>query len=359
MSAELDWQPSLLFTPPKAPPRAALLLASGFSVQYRALRAVAAVVPRVIVAGTGSAGLLTWSRYGRRYHALPEGAFQTAASLEQIEAICVEHGIDLIVPADGLTTRYLAIERRRILRACFPTPGPEDFDRLDDKWRFYCLCTALGVPAPETRRFGSRGELEAFLARNPNSMPGMAKPLNLYGGLGILRIGSHADLAEIDYAPILFQAFIPGEDIDISVIARDGLVERYCIYRKAGGRVHYIENAALIGYVEIIVARLGVSGVLNFGARIDAGGEVWMTECNPRFWHSMDFAQIAGMNFFAETLWPGEGPRNPLAGRSVGTLHGIARRALRLRPPGRMDLRMLAHTLRDPLPRLFGYSDFG
>ncbi|WP_158243114.1 ATP-grasp domain-containing protein [Acidimangrovimonas sediminis] len=335
-----------------------MILATGFPVQYRLLRAVAAVFDRVIVAGNDSAGLLRWSRFCRKFHALSDTAFNEPGLVAEVEDICTRHSVDLIIPGDAIATRWLSVERDRLSRPCFPTPSVSAFDQLNDKWLFYRLCQDLDIPTPPTWYFDNKADLQTFLKMNPDTLPGVVKPLALYGGLGIQTIERVEDAAVVDYVPVLFQSFVPGRDIDISVIACEGRVDHYCVYIRQDGRFHFINNAPYLQQVEAMVAALNVSGVLNFDARLDSAGTVHMLECNPRFWFSMDAAQVCGMNFVAETLCPTSPCRNPLAGSSVGQLRCIARTAFKTRSISANDRRMLAFTASDPIPRFLGKSTF-
>lgn len=332
---------------------AALLFASGFPVQYRVLRAVSEVFDRTFAVGTGSASTLGRSKFCERYYQLPETAFSGEGAIGTIETICADHEISMIIPADATTTRFVAAHRESLPRRCFPTPGPTEFDRLDNKWSFYQLCAELSVPTPPTHRFDTVAEAQGFLKRHPDCLPGIVKPLELYGSIGVQSIQSPQELSGIDYQPILYQALAAGSDLDMSVITRDGRIENYCIYMKRNGRYHYIENDDLYGAVEVIVAHLGLSGVQNFGSMMDDAGNVLMTECNPRFWRTLDCAQVCGMNFVAEALVPGA-RRNPLLGRTVGSLKGIAYQALRYAKLRDADGEMLRYVMTDAMPQMLG-----
>ncbi|HWA31814.1 MAG TPA: ATP-grasp domain-containing protein, partial [Rhizomicrobium sp.] len=110
-----------------------------------------------------------------------------------------------------------------------------------------------------------------------------------------------------------------------------------------------------------IVAHLKLDGVFNFDARIEADGTVWLLECNPRFFFTMDAAMIAGANFakienangveahFAKVQ---RGPDGPIITVEDGKLRqpeAMLKNLLRGNMPNRLDGRMLAHWLRDPL----------
>jgi len=95
-----------------------------------------------------------------------------------------------------------------------------------------------------------------------------------------------------------------------------------------------------------------LDGVINFDARIGCDGHVWMIECNPRFFFSMDAIMVAGLNFVEI------GSKGALdANREVRLPRATLKDLFRLRVPERGDLKMLAHWLGDPL--MFAYAVAG
>src|SRR6185295_10492045 len=149
-----------------------------------------------------------------------------AALLERIEAYCREHQVDWVVPADLPATLLLA---RRVgeLKASgvFPVSRPELIEQYNDKWEFHQLLTKLGLPSPRTRLLKSREDA----VREPLDFPLILKPLRGEGGVGVRRVESREELLSLlepfgaEYGwPLLAQEFIPGRDIDLSLLADHG-----------------------------------------------------------------------------------------------------------------------------------------
>ena len=119
-----------------------------------------------------------------------------------------------------------------------------------------------------------------------------------------------------------------------------------------------------------IATDLKLDGVFNFDARIEADGTVWLIECNPRFFFTMDAAMVSGANFAKIEIADGArshfsrveaGPDGPIITGADGQLRqpeALLKRLLRGRLPNRMDRKMLAHWLRDPVYFLLAVAGY-
>ena len=84
---------------------------------------------------------------------------------------------------------------------------------------------------------------------------------------------------------------------------------------------------------------------INFDARIDNDGNVWLIECNPRFYFNMDVAMVAGLNFADLANSSGRS----IEDQTIRIPQALLRDLLKLELPTSSDLKMLGHWLRDPL----------
>ena len=177
----------------------------------------------------------------------------------------------------------------------------------------------------------------------------MFKPLNRAGGIGVVKADAdtaHALAAAIDYAPILVQDFIGGEDRSISIFCRGGEIEKEVVYSHPNGVFHFHDEPELSRLVCELAKAMKLDGVVNFDARVDLDGKVWLIECNPRFFFSMDAIMIAGINFADMDA----GPRTAFdPSRDVKLPRTTVRDVLKLRLPAGRDWKMLAHWLGDPV----------
>ena len=336
--------------------RRILLLASETDIQYRVLRCAASLDADVHVAGPERARPLALSRFCKRFHASPDFAKGNEASLaRRINFLAQEYGIDLVLPGDTVTTRLLTRIRMNLSTPVFPVPDAEAFDALVTKDRFMELCGRLHIPHPEGALYLDQAGLLAAIADGRMRYPAMFKPLNRAGGIGIVKVDAQnaaAIASSIDYAPILVQDFIAGEDRSISVFCRGGEIDKEVVYSHPDGVFRFHEEPVLSGIVRDLARTMRLDGVINFDARIGCDGHVWMIECNPRFFFSMDAIMVAGLNFVEI------GSKGALdANREVRLPRATLKDLFRLRVPERGDLKMLAHWLGDPL--MFAYAVAG
>ncbi|HXL98404.1 MAG TPA: ATP-grasp domain-containing protein [Rhizomicrobium sp.] len=332
-------------------PRAVLLLAHALQAPYRVLRCAAAAGAKVYVFGAAQARGLAASRYCAGFRDFTfDPAPNEEIAVARIEAFAQAHAIDMILPADGVTTRFLAMVRTRLTTPVFPIPDLATFDALATKDRFMDLCRAHDIRHPQGRLLANREALTAILANDCVRLPAILKPINRWGGVGVVKIDRNnagAVAATIDYAPILIQDYIEGRDRSISIFAREGRVAKQITYCYPDGAFTFAREPELARIVGGIARDLRLDGVFNFDARIEADGTVWLLECNPRFFFTMDAAMIAGANF-AKIENAGD------------TVIGVPDCELRQpeallkhlacgRRPNRLDCKMLIHWLKDPV----------
>jgi len=232
----------------------------------------------------------------------------------------------------------------------FPVPDPASFDALATKDRFMALCRRLALPHPRGAVFADRAGLLQAVEKKRLRLPAILKPVDSAGSVGVVRVDSanaRAVAGTIDYAPILAQDFIAGEDRSLTVFCHEGRVCSEIVYSHPDGVFAFTSEPAFSALVRSLVKDMKLSGVFNFDARIEAGGKVWLIECNPRFFYNMDVAMVAGLNF---ALPPASaGKIQTVRDVEVRIPPALLRQLLRLRLPRATDLRMLFHWLRDPV----------
>jgi predicted ATP-grasp superfamily ATP-dependent carboligase len=326
-----------------------LLLATDFGSQYRALRCAAALGAEVFVLGSGAARSLALSRYCKRF--LPF-SFESgdAAAAAVVEAAASALDIDMLVPADLPSAEFLARVKAHLHTPTFPLPDAAALEALGTKDRFAETCRRLGVPHPAVTVFEDKMKLLDALQEGRIPLPLMLKPLNRAGGIGVTRIdeaNAIQTVLSLNYIPILAQTFVEGTDRCISLSCREGVVLKQVVYEQSGGCFRFFDDVALAHTAAHFVSAMNLSGLINFDARIDGHGKIWMVECNPRFTFNMDVAMVAGVNFADLTAMQGS-PRM-VARQEIRIPKALLRALLRLRRPRTADLRMLLHWLKDPL----------
>jgi predicted ATP-grasp superfamily ATP-dependent carboligase len=180
---------------------------------------------------------------------------------------------------------------------------PRDlFEDLYDKGRFAQTLEELGLPGPHTQIVSS---VAAGLPRSLD-FPLIVKPLQGEASEGIERVESEGELERSLSArpdllrnPVLVQSFIPGHDIDLSLLADHGEIVAWTIQQTSGnGTMRFSRRNDVLELGKELVRRTNYHGVLHLDMRIDErDGRVFMLEANPRFWGSLCYSVWVGVNF--------------------------------------------------------------
>jgi biotin carboxylase len=342
-------------------PSNGLMVAFAFTLPFHVMRVANAAGIRVHVLGSGASRGLRMSRCCRAYHQM-SSANDPDALLAEIDALVRVHAIDIIFPADDVSTRLLAALAGRLPAPCVPLPDLATFDLLNDKWNFTQFCGQNGIRAPQGRLFDNVQALHQALADGEIALPLTLKPTNRSGGVGVLHLREAADLAlldTIDYRPILVQRHITGISVSITMLCDHGKVLAHIAQERDSARFRVFANADLLDNVSRLAVVTGYHGIANFDAVLsDDDGRAHLVECNPRFWYSIYLAAIAGLNFVDLVLAP---PRQTVTLDAGGFRLSLRRILTRPWRASRLEWKYLFYCLSDPivfaLQRARSYDD--
>ncbi len=303
------------------------------------------------------------SRHCRRHRAFDCAALEypTGPLCAEIDRYCRRHAIDIVLPSGMAAGFFLAACQANWPAATLPVPSFELLQTLNNKWRFSRLLEQHGLPFPESRLIVREEDAQAV----PLPFPVIVKPLELDAGRGVARCNSQSELAahvrrHRASLPLLVQEYIPGEDVGLGLLARAGEVLASTIQRQLpdSSGVEFIRHDGILDIGRQIMSVCNYEGIAHFDLRLDSrDGSVKVLECNPRFWASLPFCMVAGVNFaelgmrLALNLpLPDTSCRNVSLTFPTKVLSGAMRgRAQRLSEPSRAALRF---TLSDPVPNL-------
>lgn len=341
-----------------------LMIAFAFALPYHVLRTAAAAGLRVHVLGGAPSKGLRRSHFCHRYRDT-RSAGDPELLLAEIAELAERWAIDVVFPADDVSTRLLAILAGRLPVRSTPLPGLATFDLLNDKWRFTRFCLENDVRAPQAWLFETVGDLLRAIDRGAIALPITVKPTNRSGGFGVCHLRERRELRlieSLDYRPILVQRHILGETIGFSAICEQGRVVAHATQRRDAVRFGLFHNADLFANVSRLVALTNYTGPANFDAVLSReDGLSYIVECNPRFWYTISLSMIAGLNFFDPAL-------TPSAAFAQATTAGdrefrLSLRQILARPwqASRLDWRFVRYCLADPvaflLQRVRPYDD--
>ena len=224
--------------------------------------------------------------------------------LESVIRACAVREIGIVVAADTRSNRLVhrLVDRLPPTVEPFPMCSEGLFERLYDKGSFAELLVDLEIPRPKTAIVSSEAEVRAIEL----SPPYILKPCQGESGDGIITVAStqelHAEVtrrARIGDVPLVVQELIPGEDIDLSVLADHGRCIAWTIQQNEGtGQKRFVLNDQVLALGKRIIEGTGYHGVAHFDMRIDhRNGEILVIEANPRFWGTLSYSVWSGVNF--------------------------------------------------------------
>ncbi|HWD60619.1 MAG TPA: ATP-grasp domain-containing protein [Stellaceae bacterium] len=345
----------------------ALMVAFAFTLPYHVMRTAAAAGLRVRVLGDAASAGLRRSRVCRGFDET-HSAGDPELLLAEIAELARRHAIDIVFPADDVSTRLLALLGDRLPVRCVPLPDLATFDLLNDKGNFTRFCRDNGVRAPRFWLFDDAAGLRAALRGGEVDLPVTVKPTNRSGGIGVVHIREPAELDRldaidyraIDYRPVLVQRHVSGEPVSITALCDDGRVVAHVAHQRDARRFRVFADADLLANIASLAALTRYRGIINCDAVLRDDGRAFLVECNPRFWYSIYLVMLAGLNFVELALAPGA-PALP------ATLEcrrfRLSLRAILARPwrASRLDWAFLRYNFGDPfafaLQRAKPYDD--
>lgn len=332
-----------------------LMLAFAFMLPYHVLRTATAAGVRVHVLGSGASRALRTSRHCASYGDLgcPGAPGHEARILAEIERAARRHKIDVIFPADDVSTRLLIALRDRLPVPTSLLPNLATFDLLNHKGNFTRYCRANGVRVPQAWCFDTLGALREAVAAGELGLPITVKPTNRSGSVGVFHIRGESEwklLDQVDYRPILVQRHIVGESVCLSTVCRDGRIIAHAGQRRDERRFQLFSHPDLLANAARLAAAAGLDGPANFDAVIEAAsGDSYIVECNPRFWYTIYMADFFGLNFMRPALGLAPEPETMVSDPMELSLKRTLKHYRSAKPA---DRALARYHLLDPIPYL-------
>jgi predicted ATP-grasp superfamily ATP-dependent carboligase len=310
-----------------------------------------------------------FSRYCEAFAYVPATEmYRGAVALRRINEYCARERVDVLICGDLPATMFVSEMQAEINVPVFPVAGRALLETLHDKWRFYELLVRLRLPTPLTRRLEAGESLDTKAL----AYPVIAKPPASEGGDRVGRFDTREELEQMLFRPEsrraawLVQDYIPGRDIDLSILADRGRIVAWTIQSGEGGERVFERDERLLEIGRRICEATCFHGVAHFDMRIDdRDGGVRVIECNPRFWGSLMLSTWSGVNFVEVGCAMALGGSVPLHAQIDGTCAHQGFAPLRMlkallngrTAPEGLGPAMLASWRQmhaDPLPELLG-----
>jgi predicted ATP-grasp superfamily ATP-dependent carboligase len=253
---------------------------------------------------------LKWSTLCKRQITLTMHPADDDLFVRHVNALADSMADAVLIPADCEGVRLTNRVRARLNVFVTPIPDADMLERFDNKWRFHKLCASNAIPVPDTLLFGSKRDLDFDALAAELGLPFVVKPTNMAGSLGVQIIRNQAhfnaiirDNGAYNFAPLIAQRYVDGEDIDISLLSLHGEISAFAIQQVQGSEIRFMQNTELAKVAADICRASRYHGVMHIDARIEKGsGKIYLIESNPRFWVSVIASVWCGLNFVAESV---------------------------------------------------------
>lgn len=253
------------------------------------------------------------ARRKRRFHRrgwairwlLLDGTDETDAALvATIAQVTRKSAETVVIPADSAAMS--AVDRIKAELSCcvFPACPIDSILQFDDKGAFAHFCSRAGVDMAETIELVDKHAVPFDSLAAGLALPFVIKPANKHGGEGFRLIHSRSEFERVGadkayvYSPMVAQQFIPGSDVDISLLAVAGAIKHISVQICAGQSITFIDDESAVAMARQIVSAGNFSGLLHLdGRRDNRDNEIKLIEANPRPWASMAASTWCGLDF--------------------------------------------------------------
>ncbi len=289
-----------------------IILGTDSSMSLSAIRALGKIRPKVFIHGI-SLDLNTskrsrFSKYLRSHHYL-----EYTNNKDLIEKVirCIKStGAKILLPVDErhhlLVSEYKEELKEHIYLP--PLSNIELIQQLIDKNRLAELLEKTGAPVARTFKpdtVPANGILEG------DFFPCLLKPVDEISTSNkeIVKVDNQEELNTLNknesIHKYIIQEYIPGYDIDCSLLAVDGTLKAYTIQKGLISRgyvystaVRFEHNKRVLEVVSSFIEKINYSGIAHLDFRMDErDGQPKLVDFNARYWSSMLGSNAAGVNF--------------------------------------------------------------
>lgn len=227
--------------------------------------------------------------------------------IEELISVIKAKNVDILLPVDEYFTKIVVTLQDQLKpHTILPSlPNADLMEMLIHKDRLGALLTEIGLPSAEIYNMETLdpGVLE------PHTFPYVLKPICGSSGVGIKRVNTKALLTEQKKNETadeyILQEYIPGYDIDCSLLAVDGVIKAYTIQRGIVSNgftfpkaIYFTQNQTLYDLVEKLIAETKYNGIAHLDFRFDErDGQYKLIDFNARYWFSLLGSTAAGINF--------------------------------------------------------------
>lgn len=231
-----------------------------------------------------------------------------AAHLSALINTIEQHKIDLVLPTAVKDISFVSKHINKISQytKVVNLPDIELLEKVDDKWLFARLMMKHEIAHPHSQLLS---EVEA----NKATFPLLVKPRIGTGGANIEVLNNINEFNQYiknkahQLEEIIAQEYIPGYDIDASVLCDNGEVKTFTIQRnkickrnpfQPPRAIEFIKDEQAEKLFTKMLQTINFNGVCHIDMRMnEKTGEMKIIEINPRYWASLYGSIAAGVDF--------------------------------------------------------------
>ncbi len=254
------------------------------------------------------------SRYVARICYLPYYLGDGTEWLAAVEELFRRERYDLVIPCDERALLPLHHHRDRLAKMCrLAIPNERAMAVFFDKYATRELARSLGIPVARGRLIARTDTVGSIIGEA--GLPLAVKPLQSYA-MGALHargkvaiVNNEASLSRIlpsvRDGNHLFEAYLPGDGVGVSVLASRGKILQAFQHRRVhewNGNGYYRVSAPLspplVEATGKIIAATDYTGVAMFEFKVNRESGAWiLLEVNARPWGSMPLPVGVGVDF--------------------------------------------------------------
>lgn len=212
------------------------------------------------------------------------------AYLAELLEIVARENVDLVIPVSEEVFHVAALRGTLPSRVGLLCPPPQHIAGLHDKLGFAHAAQAAGLKVPPTFP-----EASDEARRLMESGDYVAKPAHSCSGIGV-SICRHGDRHRTGEPDMLVQRLVEGDHISSLSLLHEGRQLCSVMYRGTvyAGTVavcfeRVTEAASVTRWLQGFFSESDYSGFIAFDFIVDAEGEAWAIECNPRLTSGVHF----------------------------------------------------------------------
>ena len=217
----------------------------------------------------------------------------TCGDTASLVRACAEHHIDVLVPTRDVDLLGLARQRHRfgMVGTTVMLPATASLEASLDRWALHRVCDGV-VDRPRTAVFGASLDLEGW------RFPLVVKPRFRGDPRPVHIVRSLAEAKALRRDPtLLVQAYLPGEEIEVDVLAGPlGSVVASVPHTVEGRAIHVRHREAPIAAAGRVVRALRMAYASTVRMRQDADGRLVVVDVVPRIGAGMVVSNDAGVN---------------------------------------------------------------